>query len=45
MKVREGQQALTPVLLDLLLRGLDEVNAMVELIDADSGASWSTLPG
>jgi len=37
MKVREGQQALTPVLLDLLLRGLDEVNAMVELIDADSG--------
>lgn len=37
MKVREGQQALTPVLLDLLLRGLDEINAMVELIDPDSG--------
>ena len=37
MKVREGQQALTPVLLDLLLRGLDEINAMVELIDAESG--------
>ena len=37
MAVRDGQRTLTPPLVSLMLRCLDEVASMVSLIDVDSG--------
>lgn len=37
MAVRDGERQLTPPLISLMLRCLDEVASMLELIDADSG--------
>jgi two-component system chemotaxis sensor kinase CheA len=37
MAVRDGQRQLTPPLVSLMLRCLDEISSMLELIDPDSG--------
>ncbi|HAW23917.1 MAG TPA: chemotaxis protein CheA, partial [Pseudomonas sp.] len=37
MAVRDGAQSLSPTLISLMLRCLDEISAMIELIDTDKG--------
>lgn len=37
MAVRDGAQSLSPALISLMLRCLDEISAMIELIDTDKG--------
>jgi len=37
MSVRDGQRALTPALTSLMLNCMDELNAMIERVDPDSG--------
>ncbi|AZZ44352.1 chemotaxis protein CheA [Stutzerimonas zhaodongensis] len=37
MAVRDGAQSLSPELISLMLRCLDEISAMIELIDTDKG--------
>ncbi|NWE50779.1 Hpt domain-containing protein, partial [Pseudomonas gingeri] len=37
MSVRDGQRALTPALTSLMLNCMDELSAMIERVDPDSG--------
>ena len=37
MAVRDGAQSLSPELISLMLRCLDEISAMIDLIDTDKG--------